>query len=211
MTGKKKYYVVWNGIEPGVYNSWNNCKIQIEGFQNAKYKSFESLAEAEHAYSQGYESYYREHPVQKKEVRFLSSNDPKPVYPSIAVDAACNMVSKVMEYRCVDTQSRKEIFHCGPFQGASNNIGEFLAIVHALALLKKHGSNLPIYSDSMTAIAWVRNKKYKTVVLPTTENEQVFDLLERAEKWLRENSFSNPIIKWNTPIWGEIPADFGRK
>ena len=211
MAGKKKYYVVWNGVEPGVYDSWNACKLQIEGYQNAKYKSFETMDEAVAAYRQGDEEYYREHPTQKKEVRFISSNDPKPVYPSIAVDAACNMVTKVMEYRCVDTVTKKEIFHRGPFPGASNNIGEFLAIVHALALLKQKGSNLPIYSDSMTAIAWVRNKKYKTVVLPTDKNAVVFDMLERAEKWLRENTFSNPIIKWNTPVWGEIPADFGRK
>ena len=151
MPGKKKYYVVWNGVEPGVYDSWNACKLQIEGYQNAKYKSFETEEEALRAFAQGYEGYYREHPVQKKEVRFISSNDPQPVYPSIAVDAACNMVTKVMEYRCVDTQTKREIFHRGPFPGASNNIGEFLAIVHALAFMKQKGSKLPIYSDSMGA------------------------------------------------------------
>lgn len=211
MAGKKKYYVVWSGLNPGIYDSWNECKMQIINFPNAKYKSFEAFDDAEVAYNQGYDAYYKSHPVQKKATKFISSEDEQPVWQSISVDAACNMVTKVMEYQGVDTTTKRVIFRCGPFLGASNNIGEFLAIVHALAMLKKLGSNLPIYSDSMTAIAWVRNKKYKTAVLPTEENAPLFDLLNRAEKWLHENSFSNPIIKWNTPLWGEIPADFGRK
>jgi ribonuclease HI len=35
--------------------------------------------------------------------------------------------------------------------------------------------------------------------------------MERAEKWLLSNEFSNEILKWETKAWGEIPADFGRK
>lgn len=42
-----------------------------------------------------------------------------------------------MEYRGVDTKTRKQIFIQGPFEEGTNNIGEFLAIVHGLALLKK--------------------------------------------------------------------------
>lgn len=103
------------------------------------------------------------------------------------------------------------IFRQGPFEGASNNIGEFLAIVHGLSLLKKQNSTLPIYSDSITAIAWVRNKKTKSIILPTDKNIEVFEMVRRAEIWLLNNTFSNPIIKWNTKLWGEIPADFGRK
>jgi ribonuclease HI len=83
--------------------------------------------------------------------------------------------------------------------------------VHGLAFLKKQGVSIPIYSDSITAIAWVRSKKHKSVLLPTEKNKLIFVLLQRAESWLQNNSFNNPIIKWNTKLWGEIPADFGRK
>jgi ribonuclease HI len=121
------------------------------------------------------------------------------------------MVTKQMEYRGVYTRTQEVWFHQGPFQGATNNIGEFLALVHALALLKQKQINIPIYSDSITAIAWVRHKKHKSVVLPTEKNMTVFDLLQRAEFWLQNNTFTTPIIKWNTRCWGEIPADFGRK
>ncbi len=116
-----------------------------------------------------------------------------------------------MEYQGFELNSRKLLFKKGPFQDGTNNIGEFLAIVHALALLKKHNSLLPIYSDSKTAISWVRNKKSNTKLLPTGRNSELFELLIRAEIWLKDNNFSNKVLKWETKMWGENPADFGRK
>lgn len=208
----KKFYVVWNGRTPGVYETWNDCKAQVDGFENAKYKSFESLEEANQQFRAGYENYWKNHPVIPKTPPKLDSEEiTPPIWESIAVDAACNMATRVMEYRGVETRTGKEIFHVGPFQNATNNMGEFLALVHGLALLKQKGSNMPIYSDSITAIAWVRQKKHKSTIKPTAENARLFDLLTRAENWLKTNTFTNPILKWNTPVWGEIPADFGRK
>lgn len=115
-----------------------------------------------------------------------------------------------MEYRGVHLPSRKEIFRVGPMTG-TNNIGEFLAIVHGMALMKQKGISMPIYSDSVSGMAWVRNKKAKTTLKHTPETAPVLELVARAEKWLRENDFRVPILKWNTEQWGEIPADFGRK
>lgn len=208
----KKFYVVWQGRIPGIYDTWNECKAQVDGFENAKYKSFESLAEAHRQYKAGYESFRQTHPIIPKTPPTLFTNEKdQPIWESLSVDAACNMSTRVMEYRGVDTKTKAEIFHIGPFKNATNNMGEFLALVHGLAYLKKKGSNMPIYSDSITAIAWVRQKKHKSTVKPTPENAQLFDLLTRAENWLKTNTFSNPILKWNTPSWGEIPADFGRK
>ncbi|MCH5177762.1 MAG: ribonuclease H [Prevotellaceae bacterium] len=130
---------------------------------------------------------------------------------AIAVDAACSGNPGPMEYRGVHLPSGKQIFHFGPVQG-TNNIGEFLAIVHALALLKQR--NLPtmtIYSDSRTAQIWVQKRKCKTTLQRTPENAELFGIIERAERWLQTNTYSNPILKWDTENWGEIPADFGRK
>ena len=129
---------------------------------------------------------------------------------SLAVDAACSGNPGPMEYRGVHIASRQEIFHFGPMKG-TNNIGEFLAIVHGLALLKNKGFDMPIYSDSANAISWVRQKKCKTKLPRTPETEELFLLIERAEKWLRENTYTTRILKWETKEWGEIPADFGRK
>lgn len=211
MANKKKYYVVWEGREKGIYEDWSGCKVQIDQFQGARYKAFESRAEAEEAFLKGYSRYYKLHPPRKKSDIAAGPGDPRPILNSLSVDAAWNTVSKVMEYQGVYTATGELIFRRGPFQGASNNIGEFLALVHGLALLKKQNSPIPVYSDSITAIAWVRQKKHKSVILPTPENEEIFDLLQRAELWLLNNTYTTPVLKWNTKLWGEIPADFGRK
>ncbi|SFK29240.1 viroplasmin family protein [Proteiniphilum acetatigenes] len=208
---KKKFYVVWKGVKPGIYNSWDDCKAQVSGFENALYKSFSTLEEAEKAFSGN--PWKSLQPQQRKKP--ASGTASKPVekfFPeSIAVDAACSGNPGLMEYRGVFVADRTEIFHMGPMAEGTNNIGEFLAIVHALALLKQKGSTIPIYSDSVNAIKWVKNKKCNTKLEQTTANRPIFDLIERAEAWLRSNSYPNPILKWETKLWGEIPADFGRK
>lgn len=129
---------------------------------------------------------------------------------ALCVDAACSGNPGPMEYRGVHIPSGKEIFRFGPIQG-TNNIGEFLAIVHALALLKQKGLSMPIYSDSISGMAWVRNRKAKTTLEYNEKTAQALDLVRRAERWLRENTLTVPVLKWNTEEWGEIPADFGRK
>ena len=134
-----------------------------------------------------------------------------PIELSLCVDAACNGKGD-FEYQGVWTFSRQTEFKIGPYKKGSNNIGEFLALVHALAFLNGHRDSkmktIPIYTDSRIAMGWVRGKMCRTKKTPTKE---VQALIWRAEKWLKTNTFSNPILKWETKVWGEIPADFGRK
>jgi ribonuclease HI len=127
------------------------------------------------------------------------------------VDAACKGNPGILEYRGVDTKSGAELFRQGPFPEGTVNLGEFLAIVHALGLLKKMDSDWPVYSDSRTAIAWIKAKRIKTNLKRTAKNEQLFILIDRAITWLKTNPYQNRILKWETAWWGEIPADFGRK
>lgn len=211
MAKKQKYYVVWEGVTPGVYDSWTACQQQIKGYPNAKYKSFSSRQEAEDAYASGYASRPAESKPGKAS-RIVDSSEIPFEKNSISVDAACSGNPGVMEYRGVHTADGAEIFRQGPYRDGTNNIGEFLALVHALALLKKQGKeDMTIYSDSRTAMAWLRNKKVKTTLKRTAWNNGLFDLISRAENWLRKNQYKNPVVKWPTKKWGEIPADFGRK
>ena len=226
MTKKQKFYVVWDGFERGVYDTWEACEEAVKGYQGALYQSFKTEAEAKEAFEMGYKAtrekiaaagLTREKEVPAEKVAMTTPNPEIPlvlpaaaINESIAVDAACSGNPGPMEYRGVDLRTGQQIFHFGPVSG-TNNIGEFLAIVHALALLKKSNSNMTIYSDSISGMAWVRNRKAKTTLPMTPENARLYDIIHRAENWLRTNSYSNKIIKWNTDKWGEIPADFGRK
>lgn len=208
MKEKNKYYVVWEGKTRGIFSSWEKCKTSVDGFPNAKFKGFPTKELAEKAFSENYQKFFTKKEESLDYQQFINKEIK---VPSIAVDAACSGNPGVMEYKGVDVISKKEIFRMSPMEGGTNNIGEFLAIVHALALLKKNNLNYPIYSDSKIAIGWIFSKKCKTNISPNKVNQQIFDLINRAENWLKENSFSNQILKWDTKTWGEIPADFGRK
>ena len=206
-----KYYVVWDGRLPGIYNTWEQCKDQVEGYVGAKYKAFPTLMAAQKAFLTNYPQTPSKAQQTAIPISGMPSFTAKPIYPSLAVDAAWNTATGVMEYRGVDAESGREIFRKGPFADGTNNIGEFLAVVHGLALLAQKSSTLPIYTDSNTAISWVRRRKANTKQELTGANSTLFNLIERAEKWLQSNTWQNPILKWETRVWGEIPADFGRK
>jgi len=210
MMRNKKFYVVWVGLNTGVYDNWEECKQQIAGVKGAKYKSFPSREAAIEAFRGDASMYLSAKPkVDTPSIKSLSVGTYE--LETIAVDASCLGNPGKMEYRGVYVRSGHEIFRIGPLEDGTNNVGEFLALVHGLALLKQKNSNMPIYTDSVNAMKWVKNKKCKTTLERTERNNEIFDLIERAENWLKNNSYNNPIIKWETDVWGEIPADFGRK
>lgn len=222
-----------------MYSSWEACQEAVSGVSGAKYKSFKTQEEAEDAFEMGEEAYEEakasdtsdastssKPSISRESRESCNSNESsKPIRPAfnpqnlpaevireaIAVDAACSGNPGAMEYRGVYLADGKEIFHYGPVHG-TNNIGEFLALVHGLALLKQKGlDTMPIYSDSVNAHLWVRKHHCKTTLVRNDETEKLYQMIERAEVWLRNNTYRNPIIKWQTDKWGEIPADFGRK
>jgi len=205
---RQKYYVVWKGRKTGIFTTWAECEKQVKGFVGAQYKSFATSAQAEAAYLANYEDYigrvstsgmWREASV-------------KPLLPSICVDAACSGSPGALEYRGVNTESGEEIFHAGPYSSGTNNVGEFLAIVHALTWQEKHNLHLPIYSDSENAILWVNTGTCRTKLAHTPTNAILFAIIHSAENWLSENTLpEGKILKWDTNLWGENPADFGRK
>lgn len=208
---KKKFYVVWSGHERGVFTSWNVCKKHITNFKGAQYKSFVSKEEAEKAFKGKYADYVGKDTKTVKLSPEEIKKYGKPIIPSLSVDAACSGNPGKMEYRGVDTETKNQVFIQGPFDKGTNNIGEFLALVHGLGYLKNKKSNLPIYSDSKIAMGWVRRGQCRTNLQITAENKALFDFVKRAEKWLKDNTYTTKILKWETKAWGEIPADFGRK
>lgn len=210
---RARYYVVWVGREPGIYRDWERCRAQVDGFPGAQYRSFSSVAEAECAWVEAGGD-----PMPTDDWVDLDAEDrPAPGGPgrtppgSIAVDAACSGNPGPMEYRGVEIDTGVELFRQGPMQG-TNNIGEFLAIVHGLAWLRERGRAGPLYSDSTIAMGWVSRGRARTTLARSAATEAAWRLLDRAQRWLSgAGPLDVEIRKWPTRRWGEIPADFGRK
>lgn len=193
------FYVVWAGRTPGIYNSWKECESQVKGFKGARFKSFadENLALA--SYGVG---------------RALDSLDPYgssgPVPMSYSVSASCSADNGFLEYRGVVTATGREIFRVGHLPEGSGDIGEFLAVCHALALCVRRGLEVPVYTDSQHAYTWIRRRKCGSALARTAAN-QTLNLVERAERWLAGNTWRSPVLQWNTKAWGDIPAALIRK
>lgn len=201
----QKFYIVWKGRAPGIYATWDEARAQVEGFPGAQFVSAKNEALARAAFEGSYQEFITGN------VNVTAKLIPPEVRQGYAVDASLPGESGLVEYRGVKIDRGREIFRHGPFAGGTNNIGEFLAIVHALALFKRRKITAPLYSDSRTALAWVREKRAKTELVRTERNAKLFEMIERAEAWLGENDYATPVLKWDTEAWGENPADFGRK
>lgn len=208
---KKKYYVVWVGRQTGIFETWEDCNEQIFGYPKAVYKSFKTKELAEQALNSSSKEFIGKDIFETELTEDQLKKIGDPIKDSISVDGAWNTTTGIVEYQGVHTETGKVLFKAGPFEDGTNNIVEFLAIVHALAYCKEKEIKLPIYSDSRNAIGWVRDKEARTNHEKSDKNVKLFELIDRAIKWLNENTYKNEILKWETRAWGENPADFGRK
>jgi len=210
MAKKNNFYVIWNGHAPGIYTSWEECQKNIKGVSNVKYKGFPTLHEAEKAFNEDPDLYWGKKDNSDKKLKNVLDHNSNIIQNSLSVDAACSGNPGIMEYQGVYTATGTQAF-IKKFNLGTNNIGEFLAIVHGLAFQKQHNINIPIYSDSKIAIDWIKAKKCRSKLERSPKTEELFQVIKRAEDWLCNNHYSQPILKWETKLWGEIPADFGRK
>jgi ribonuclease HI len=210
---KQKYYVVWVGKKPGIYTNWAECQAQVNQFNGAKYKSYESLKEAESAFKAGASKHWGlgEKKQTVKKLSTVDENNEAIEWDSISVDVGCSGNPGIVEYKGVETRTGEVVFSVGPINKGTNNMGEFLAIVHALAHLKKLGSTQTVYSDSRTALKWVNQKAIASTLVRDETTQEIWSLVDRALNWLRTNTYENKVLKWHTKEWGEIKADYGRK
>lgn len=209
---KQKYYVVWAGRNPGIYTSWAECQEQIKGYQQAKFKSYTNREEAEKAFEEGWKKHWGQGAKKKEKSSQLAFEIADGIdYDSISVDVGTRGNPGPVEYQGVDTRTGEVVFSYGPIHKGTNNLGEFLAIVHALAYLHKQGSKKRIYTDSVNAMKWVKEKKVSSTLKRDASTEEIWTLVDRALRWLHTHSYENKILKWNTEKWGEIKADYGRK
>jgi ribonuclease HI len=214
---KSKYscYVVWAGRKPGIYTTWDETNAQVKGFAGAQYKGFVTRQEAETAYARP-APYGHNASAPKTAADIQADTAPSAevialVGPCLVVDASCVGNPGPMEYRVVLLPENQIIYNSPKYALGTNNIGEFLAIVQALRHCQQHGLALPIYSDSITGLAWLRKKTCASELSKSPATAALWETISAAEQWLAANPYKNPVHKWNTDEWGEIPADYGRK
>jgi ribonuclease HI len=211
-----KFYVVWVGHTPGVFQDYADCLRSVTGYANAKFKSYMSYEEATRAFERG--------PIQtgdgdaiannrmaKEPTNFFVNGPEKPIEDSLVVDASCLQNPGSIEFQGIHLASRERKFHVGRLSEGTNNMGEYLAIVFALAYLWQLNSSIAIYSDSKTALWWAREKGHGSKQPQNNTNKEVFEQLDWADNWLKTHRYHNPLLKWKIRWWGENPADFGHK
>ena len=221
-----------------MFDTWDACAKQTAGFAGAKFKAFPTEAAARAAFIDGDGAHVayqgRTSPGGKAKAdrpgaASSSSSAAKrkpaaagyPTGPALCVDAACDTTRWVMECRGVwlgdgvdigGGDDGAEAFAFGPFDDANGNLGEFLALATALRLAAEADAAWTVYCDSITAMAWVRKKVIRSVFLDDDRaGAAVRAEIERALAWLKANRSPAKVVKWDTPRWGEIPADYGRK
>ena len=109
MGKKSKHYVVLKGKKTGIFSTWDECKQYVLGFPGAKYKSFSTISEAEHAYQNGWErkSIQQDKSNIKAQQTLDIFDDYSYIEESICVDAACSGNPGAMEYQGVYTKTGK--------------------------------------------------------------------------------------------------------
>lgn len=193
---KKKYYVVWRGRETGIFTSWDACLRSVNDFQGALFRGYSTWEEAHDAHLNGY---WRE--VAKNKAVTPTT---EVIRHSFATDAVHN-ADGTFSYFITDIEQSRTIYRSPSFHDSNLNVCRFLAIVHALAILTKTSDTRPVYSPSATAISWVSRRECRTSLCRTLGNTVTFDLIIRAGRFLADNLMSNPILRWESESWGEVP------
>ncbi|MCV6587748.1 MAG: ribonuclease H family protein [Marinobacterium sp.] len=160
----KKYYVVWKGRQPSVFNSWLACQRSVDKFPGARFKSFLTLAEAEAAFDKGAPASGRYVSGNYTGAGQVTHKHPKPAEPSTAefqlqvyCDGAC-------EPNPGEAGSGVAVYREGKLNGlwyglynpqGTNNIAELNALHQALLIARQgieQGLSVQVLCDSMYAL-----------------------------------------------------------
>jgi hypothetical protein len=150
--------------------------------------------------------------VHHKEVRTPSLFE-IPKRPTKGICSDCGSVNGknpgIFKYRLVNIETKEVIFEKIISGNCTNNLAELLGAVHAIGYNTANYLNLPVYTDSQTALSWIRKKLIKTKHIVTDAELQ--EELDIALKYIKTLSKAEHPLLWNTVAWGQIDADYGAK
>lgn len=163
-----KVYAVRKGKKPGIYHSWNECKVMVDGYPGAIYKSFKTFEEAK--------AFLGDTGAAEKEadkaVHEGTSQNGQEVLPAVYafVDGSFNSAMKRYGYGgfLVHDGGREILQGCGEdaeMASMRNVAGEVLGSMAAIRrAIELSLPELTIYYDYMgiemwATGSWKRNKK----------------------------------------------------
>lgn len=135
----------------------------------------------------------------------------------VFVNCKCEDNPGIAKFQLYDLNLKKVLtvsdnFYC------SNDLTEFLGLVNSIYYCF-HNNHEHLFSNSETAISWIRKKKYRSNLIRTKETEITWDKINKALKWLKtleytdkSGSFRDPstkkivyVHKWLESEWGKSP------
>jgi ribonuclease HI len=170
------YYVIYKGIKTGIFHTWDECKLYIQGYPNAIYKKFNNLAHAEYFLKNG--------TMPSLNQSYVDDNE----HISIFTDGSTIRKDNTIKYGYGVYIPSFKIEISQPFidDTPTNNRCELTAILVGInTIIKEHPNikNMNIYTDSKYAILMLSKKEYDIETLN-------LDLLEKIQQLIIENNIT---------------------
>jgi ribonuclease HI len=196
LMAKRKVYAYMVGEKKGITETWPECEAKVSGRPEARFKGFESYAEAEKWLEAG-ANYSIKHLTAEKGIYFDAGTGPgNGVEASVTDERGKGLLGKILPAASLNRQGRQ----FAP-QGATNNYGELLACKYALQIAEKEGVK-NIFGDSKLVIDYWSKWMVKKGV-----SEETVKLAKEVSK-LRE-AFEKEGGKIKRVSGGSNPADLG--
>ncbi|MDP4982134.1 ribonuclease H family protein [Pseudoalteromonas tunicata] len=158
----KKFYVVWQGVKPGIYTSWAQAKAQIDGQKAAQYMGFDSEAAAKKAFAAPYTLALKQRnqkaTVKPAQVNQVTSSTPKSQHPiAIYCDGACspNPGKAGTGIAIYQQQQLSDLWYGLYDEHGTNNSAELLGLLMAFRIAKTfvdRNLTVEVLSDSRYSI-----------------------------------------------------------
>lgn len=143
----KKYYAIRAGRKPGIYQTWDEAKVQVSGFPNAEYRSFKTLEEAENFIK----------PVRQNKADSATDEETVVAYVDGSFDKQSNRYSfgavLIQNEEIIKTLTR--VGNNPRYQGSRQIAGEVFGAIHAIHWAIQHGfKKIIIHYDYLGIEKW---------------------------------------------------------
>ncbi len=207
---KYSCYAVLEGRVPGVYDTWNECSAQVTGYSGAIFKGHICHSSARYEFR-----LHQRRKIAKFKIRTTPLAKKKkvstlPTSEYIVAGASYDRFNDTLTYRVVMGGTNETLFESEVYSGGNQSLGEYLALIEALKWVREnYKHDIPVLSNSMSAIIWIENKAYKGSLGIHDMDSDLYLELKKAKEYLSDMcqdgyKYSLNTLKWNNKLLGCI-------